>query len=149
MKLGKKQKKRFPTSRLAFFLPTRLTGNDFLLKGGLKGRMVVGAGEGAYLVLRDCLAWTWPWWQPCWSERCEGVASGGPALLLNTHRTNPPLEEQHRQQDYKDNHPGQLSSLCPFYLFSFYVFWGLGWRRWGLNQRPYIIETMHSYTLPM
>ena len=36
-KLGDKQ--RFPTSRLAFFLPTRLTGNNFLLKGGLMSNM--------------------------------------------------------------------------------------------------------------
>ena len=34
MKLGKKYKK-IPTSRLAVFFPTRPTGNDFLLKGGL------------------------------------------------------------------------------------------------------------------
>ena len=33
LKLGKK--KKIPTSRLAFFLPIRRTGNDFLLKGGL------------------------------------------------------------------------------------------------------------------
>ena len=33
LKLGKK--KKIPTSRLAFFSPTRPTGNDFLLKGGL------------------------------------------------------------------------------------------------------------------
>ena len=132
MKLGKK-KKKIPDLPTGFFYPTRLTGNDFLLKGGLKGRMVVGAGEGAYLVLRDCLAWTWPWWQPCWSERCEGVASGGPASLLDTHRTNPPLEEQHRQQDYKDNHPGQLSFLCPFSLFSFYVFFYLSGEGLGVK----------------
>ena len=33
MKLG--EKKKFLTSRLAFSFPTRLTGNNFLLKGGL------------------------------------------------------------------------------------------------------------------
>ena len=35
----RKKKKEFPTSRLAVFAPTRLTGNNFSLKGGLlKGR---------------------------------------------------------------------------------------------------------------
>ena len=34
-KLGKK-KKKILTSRLAVVFPTRPTGNDFLLKGGLK-----------------------------------------------------------------------------------------------------------------
>ena len=30
----RRKKKKIPTSRLAVFLPTRPTGNDFLLKGG-------------------------------------------------------------------------------------------------------------------
>ena len=30
-----REKKEIPTSRLAVFVPTRPTGNDFLLKGGL------------------------------------------------------------------------------------------------------------------
>ena len=34
MKLGKK--KKIPDLPTGFFLPTRLTGNDFLLKGGLR-----------------------------------------------------------------------------------------------------------------
>ena len=41
LKLGKK---KIPTSRLAVFFPTRPTGNDFLLKGGLGLRGVLHSG---------------------------------------------------------------------------------------------------------
>ena len=46
LRVKKKIKKRFPTSRLALFFSTRWTGNNYLLEDGLSGVIppVVGGG---------------------------------------------------------------------------------------------------------
>ena len=48
MKLGKK--KKIPTSRLAVFVQTRPTGNNFLLKDGL---VLMGVSYHCYTVKRN------------------------------------------------------------------------------------------------